>query len=251
MDLGMAGSVLGLGMVATNRGEYERARRHLAEAYATYQAFDGNAGIVASLSALGRLAVTQGEYEEARFHLTQARNHCHTDDVGVLAYLDLETVQLDRCLGHVSTAMRLAQACLMTFRAVGERRAEAETLVELGLLSLDQGKTTEAGGYLAKAAAIHLDLHNDLGLVHCLEGLAVLASMIDRLGVALMLASTSAAWRTRAATVRSTYEHAMFQRTLDHARNALDEATFREALHAGRTIPLDKASESAIERLTW
>ncbi len=238
-ERGAASATIGLGMVATNTGDYDRAQTLLDQALALCRRTNAP-GILACLYALGRLAVARGNYDEAEARFEETREAGGSDNPGFLAYLTMEAAQLARYRGDLVTAAEMATIAHAQFVQMGERRAEAVILAELGTLALLRGDLEEAETRLTEAAARHLTMRSDLGLASCLEALAQCAVARNLPAQAALLGGATAAWRDRTSTVRIAADRAAFETTMAIARDA-DPVRFEAAWRAGRALSLDQA----------
>ena len=250
-DLRAAASAgVGLGLIATARGEYAQAQDVLIRSLTMQQGLEDDLESVPSLYALGSLAISMGQYTEAEAHLNEARQRCRKQGAeSWLDYLSLEQIRLERYRGNASEAARLAEECLPRFREMGERRAEAETTMELGLLAHARGEAKQAIDKLRFAAFILSELHDDLKLVRCLEGLMGPALTSTRFELAGQLGGASEAWRTAKKIVRAVAEQATFELDLAAGRSALGSDAFSRAWQTGSVMTLDQAL-TATDELT-
>jgi predicted ATPase/transcriptional regulator with XRE-family HTH domain len=235
-----AAALVGLGMVATNRGDFDRARDLLNRAHLIIQERgDGIAG-VPCLYALGRLAIAAGDLDAADAHYAEIRRLSDPDNIGVRAYLDLEAAQIARYRGDLEHAASRVESCLGRFREIGERRAEATSLAELGHLALLRGDMEHASALLRQAAELHVELHDELGLTRCLEGYAALTAR-EEPNLAARLIGVTDAWRERIGTARLPAERALHRQAVDTARDALGEERFAALSRRARTDDLATA----------
>lgn len=238
-DRGVASATIGLGMVATNTGDYDRAEKLLDEALERCQALASPA-TVTCLFGLGQLAIARGDTDAAERWLDEARKMCGPNAVVPLAYLAMESARIARYRGDLIVAGEQAAACLGTFREIGERRAEATSLTELGHIDLLTGNLDAAADRFREAAARNLEMRAELGLVTCLEGLACIAVARGDVSQAAHLGGAAAAWRDRVGTARTVPEREMFDTTMANARTA-DPDRFDAAWRAGGTMSIDQA----------
>jgi len=242
---GAAAALVGLGMVATSEGEYDRAEEFLQQGLAIYQDTSHAAGTLAGFYASGRLCVARARYDDAERHFEEARHLSDTDNIGIQMYLSLERAQLERYRGNMEIAAVLANECLAGFRKIGERRAEATCLAELGYLEMHANVFHLAAERFRTATAIHLELRDEYGVVRCLEGIAMLATHHGDIGLAESLTGTVNAWRSRTNTIRISAE----QQAHDRLIAALQEKRGREFLQEGGFVDssadLDQAVTSA------
>jgi len=247
---GVAGALVGLGMVATSQGFYDHAEDHLRQGLAVYQETSPPEATLPCIYALGRLAMAKGHFDEAENRFREARALCHPEDVGSQSYLSLEIAQLERYLGNVEIATQLAEECLARFREIGERRAEASSLAELGYLSALQGDPHRAVECVRDAAALHLDPRDELGVAACLEGLATIAVERDQPRLAATIGSAANSWRSRTGTVRGVPERAAFDATVATIRATVGASTFEAAWEAGTRMSLDQALDATTRLVT-
>jgi predicted ATPase/DNA-binding XRE family transcriptional regulator len=242
-ERGVASALIGLGMVATNTGAYERAESLLGEALDQCRA-TASPAVIACLFGLGQLAAARGNYDEAERRFEETRRACGPEHGGVLAYLAMEQARLARYRGDLVTALELASVCLRRFREMGERRAEAVSLGELGHLARLRGALEEAEAHLHDAAALHADMRDELGITTCLEALAQVAAARGEAPRAARLAGAATAWRERVGTVKIAADRLEFDRAIATARE-IDEARFEAAWRAGIIMSPEQALADA------
>jgi predicted ATPase len=247
---GVAGALVGLGLVMTSLGDYDRAAGYLGQGLATYREVGEELRIMPCIYAMGRLATARGEYSEAESRFSRARTLCQPEDVGSLTYIALEQAQMERCRGNVEAAGQLAAECLVRFREIGERRAEATSLIELGHLALAGCNLRRSSEYFREAAAIQLDLRDEFGLVRSLEGIAAFATAKERYDLAVLLYGTTDAWRRRTGTTRFSAEREAFGQALTAARKILGDTDFEIAWGDGRILALEQAHARSSDLLT-
>lgn len=237
----VASAQVGIGMVATSRGDYDTAAELLVQALEYFQASGNEGASVPCLFALGRLAIAQGEYAQAMAALTRARDLCAPDDIGGRTYVSLELSHLERLRGNLDTAAQLAAACLAWFREIGERRAEASALAELGQVALARGDLAGADRQLSEAATMHLAIRDELGVVTCLEALACLAAEMHLPELSATLRGVSDTWRARSGTQRTHAERQSLDRAMSIAMQEADASEIDRALVSGAALELDAA----------
>ena len=235
---GIANSLIGLGMVATSRGDFHTAETTLARA----RAIDGDTAVSLPCTyAFARLAVARGCLDDADARFTEVIAMCHPDDIGTLAYFSLERAPVERYRGDLDQAAQLAGDSLVTFQGFGERRAEAACLAELGHISLARSNAERAVPFYRDAVAIHLDLHDDFGVVRCMEGIAALAILLQQPSLAANLLGTTDAWRRRVGTVRTSPEQHAVEQIRDDCRIALGAPRFEDAYESGQIVSVAEA----------
>ena len=241
---GTASALVGLGMVATNRGDGATAATLLKEALEICQSAGADGALVPCVYALGRLGIATGNLNEAERRFVEARQHCPPGAVGLLAYLTLEVAQLDRYRGNMPSARQAAEECLARFREIGERRAEAATLTELGHLDLLAGDLDSAIRRFREAADIHRELHDALGLARALEGIAAHAASTGDAALAARLCGATASWREQSGTVATVPEREALTGIIDSARARLGNDCFQAMWGEGSATSLDDALQA-------
>ncbi|HWV22730.1 MAG TPA: helix-turn-helix domain-containing protein [Thermomicrobiales bacterium] len=243
-DRGMAAALVGLGMVATSEGTYEVAGHYLERGTRAYQQSGSPADALPGIYAYARLHITRGDYDQAERYLREAKYRCGETNIGFLSYLALEQAQLERYKGNTSQAFDIAADCLARFREMGERRAEATCLNELGHLALQRADSSGAFDRFRTAAAIHLEMRDEYGVVRCLEGLTSVAIQQGKWDTAALIAGTSSEWRARTGTVRTNHDRHIFDQIDDRLRDNLGDVA-RIRFDEGRLLLLDQALSHA------
>jgi predicted ATPase/DNA-binding XRE family transcriptional regulator len=238
-EQGIANALIGLGMVATNTGDYDRAGELLERGLELVRATGGTQAALACLFGLGQLAVARGDYEAADRWFEEARLACEPAQSDILAYLSMEEARIARYRGDLTIAREMTVACLGTFRAIGEQRAEAASLAELGLIAMQDGALDEAATLLGDAAARHLELRDELNVVHCLEGMTSVAAADGRTLLAARLAGAAAAWRYRVGTTARLPDRQAFDHAVATARSAAG-GDFEVAWRAGSLMSIEQ-----------
>ncbi len=236
-----ANALVGLGLVATDLGDYDRANVSLRRALAFHEGAEVSKAKLPCVYALGRLAVARGAYAEADAWFREAEALCSPEDDGSRAYLALERAQLARYRGRPDEAERLISVCLGQFRELRERRAEATCLTELGSLALAAGELDRADRALRRAATLQTDLQDERGLVRSLEGFAGLAIRREQPDLAARLEGAADAWRTRTGTIRICAERDTHERRAAAIRARLGEAEVRTIRDVEGPLRLDEA----------
>ncbi len=243
---GEARALVGLGLVATNRGDYDGARDFLRRAGTASDSHVEGSFTVSYLYAWGRLSVASGDYEQAEIYFTEARHLTHRlGQPSSEAYLLLEMARMERERGNLPLAAELAEACVKQFREMGERRAEAAAMTELGLVSARQGSLQQATESIYGAASIQQDLRDEYGIARGLEGLIGLAVVSEHADLGAKLGGATESWRAVHSTARSVAEREDFDRDIAAVQSALGDNAFREAWEVGRTMTLEQTLATA------
>jgi tetratricopeptide (TPR) repeat protein len=247
---GVASCLVGLGLIATSEGDFERAHELYAEALDVGQEAMGRQQTLAVLSGLGQLEVARGSLPAAAGHLDRARLIC--EDLGdktSAAYLDMERAQVERLRNNTTQAFQLAHNCLAFFRGISETRATGYVLVELGYLDTAGENVRRAAGHFREAHAIFRKIDDHLGLVRCLEGLVHLAVKVNRWHTAAVLAGGAGTLRASTGTISPMPEQTSLDEQLAIARQNLGREAFESAVDDGSAMPFDHVGHVAGELL--
>lgn len=244
--LDVAYTLTGLGIVASERDEEQRARRLLEEGLAAYQALGHQPGVAWALDALGDLAGSEGDYARARDLLTESSTLFSAMGDQVSAAWSL--CSLGRVLGLMgdhAAARQLLNESLIIFESLDDRHGAAAAHANLA-----------EGAYAARdlaAARQHwlasLRLAREVGVApYVMDALA---------GLATVLSETGAPEQAHELAALATAHPATWRETLDAARAvlaatsaALDPATAAQAERRGRATPWEVAVARVLEETT-
>jgi hypothetical protein len=144
-----------------------------------------------------------------------------------------------------STALFEPDAC-SELRAIDERGVLAEALTLLGDRARHSGSLVMAALHYADALALNYELGARLGMAHCLERVAHLASVRGKpLHAAWFLGSAAPIRRAIDAPPRPTEERDR-QTTVTAIRTHVDEAAFAAAWGSGEALPQEEAIARAL-----
>ena len=244
---GRTGVLIVAGVLAYATGELSRAQDLLRSALERSEG-RGNARRAAITCAfLGHVARAGGEWDaSADWHRrAEARFRAEGSTHGV-AWARQDLGLLARDHGDLDNAAELLRASLRDFRELDYPWASAWSAWGLGTTLSAQGRPDEACPLLAEALRIYTDVNDSRGIAQCLEALAYVASERALYESAARLIGAAAALREQVAA---------HQLDTEQARNAAVERVIAQALgpqdadrlvHAGRTMPVQQATDLAL-----
>ena len=199
---GAALTLLVLGVVAQDRGDYAAARRHHEESAALYRADGATAwAALAGAYQLGKVAFGEGDYPQAK---------------------------------------ALLEESLRRFQAVGNRWGTAISLVSLGHLAHCQGSPREAADRYADSLAFLTETGSAEVTVDWLNGVAALAAGA-RPEAAARLFGIAAALAEALGYTSPLLERTVSEPIRKAMRSAVGDARFAAECRAGRAFTLEQA----------
>jgi serine/threonine protein kinase/tetratricopeptide (TPR) repeat protein len=153
---GAAVTLLSVGDVLFDKGDYAGARKQFDEALPVFQEIGAERNIRDTVERLGNVSYSEGNLHEADKYYRQAlRFDQQINDPGGLAsdYGNLGNAL--EGLGDLAGALKMHQQSLAAFNQVGNRRGAAETLNNLGNVQTEMGNLDEAKGYFEKSLVLH------------------------------------------------------------------------------------------------
>jgi non-specific serine/threonine protein kinase len=241
-----ARALSGAGALAQLQRDLDRAAALLAEGLTAARRSGDVREIADALNALGSTRLDQGDldravacYEEA-ISFYQAADHPE----GVAGcYNNLSLVWRRR--GDFGRAGALLEQALTIFQERGDRRGIGIASTGLGFVATMRGDLDRAVRFHRAALAIRQELGDQTGLAISLDYLGHLAGAGGRHVDAVRLLAAAAALRAAIGGVNRSDAQVHVDRTLEAARDALDEATFAAAGAAGGALSLDRALAEA------
>ncbi|HEU5099031.1 MAG TPA: LuxR C-terminal-related transcriptional regulator, partial [Roseiflexaceae bacterium] len=247
---GMARTLLYLGRVARNHGDYQRAERLDQESLALFMEQENAWGIAMALLSLGDVALDQGDTEQAE---TRTQDGLAVDrDAGGTVLSGWALINLGRIAyaqREMARALAYFEEALAFFRQVGSLPnvgGVAQTLLELGRVALTQGDDTRAAECFAESLGLHRELENLRDTAYCVEGLAGVAGAWRQASRAARLFGAAEALREVAGIPLPPVLRADYERDIATVHAQLDEASFAAAWAAGRALPLEQAIAEAL-----
>ena len=282
----LAKAVNGLGVLAREQGDYDRAQELFAENLPRARA-EGGWLLPRALMNLGAIALYRGEYERAQPLFEESRREALAsgDDsalstslirLGVLAYsvADIararehweEGLAVERRRGNPSAvasllnnlgylavvegdharATELSEESMAICETLGDKRGVSSPLLNLSLVALDSGDHPRAHALLCEAATLRAELGDRLGLIECLESLGRVAAAAGEHECAAQSLGAGEALRATLRAPLSPAERETQAPVLTALRERLGDTHFEDAWTRGGTLSLEEAVEHAV-----
>jgi predicted ATPase/DNA-binding CsgD family transcriptional regulator len=210
--LAEANANLGYGLVATQRGDFETARKHLGRTPPLFREADEDGQAAQMHSLFGTVLLLEGDHEGARLRFEEG---------------------------------------LALGRSTGDRMSTCIALFSLAQLALARGDYGEASRWFAEGIAPSLEVGDRGNIAHILEGLGIVAGARgEPLRAARLLGASEAlisAIGLRGHTYYQMFDHALYERVRVEVGTQLGEAGFEAALAEGRDMPTEQAVTYALE----
>jgi predicted ATPase/DNA-binding CsgD family transcriptional regulator/uncharacterized protein HemY len=163
---------LGLGLVATLRGDYTESQRLMEQVRQT-SIQSGHLGNQQTADYyLAGIYLAQGHYQAAQRHAETAYTVAQVvQDRWFMAYCLNELGNAARALGTYEQAQRHYQASYTLREEFGDPEGMAVALTELGVVALLHGNVETAENHYRQSLAIYRDINDQGGLVTALDGL--------------------------------------------------------------------------------
>jgi serine/threonine protein kinase/predicted negative regulator of RcsB-dependent stress response len=169
---GAAVTLLNVGDVLFDQGDYVGARKQFDEALRVFQEIGDQRNIRSTVERIGNVYYSQGNMHEAENYYQQALRFDQemNDPTGLPGdYGNLASAY--EGLGDLAGALKMHQQSLAAFNQVGNRRGAAATLNNLGDVLTEMGHLDEAKGYYDKSLALHREIGYHGGEKYPISGL--------------------------------------------------------------------------------
>lgn len=168
----------GLGVLAAEQGDYQRAVPLLEQSLELYQQLGDKLGAARSLTSLGIVAVDQAEYGRATCLYEQSMEIVRADgDETRIATLLNNLGNVALMQGNYERAITFFEECLVLKREVGDKDGVAIVLNNLAELARDQGDFEHATALNEESLGIKHDLGDKMGIATSLTNLGELARL--------------------------------------------------------------------------
>ena len=282
----LAKAVNGLGILAREQGDYDRAQELFVENLPRARA-EGGGLLPRALMNLGAIALYRGEYERAQPLFEESRREALAsgDDsalstslirLGVLAYsvADIarargyweEGLAVERRRGNPSAvasllnnlgflavvdgdharATELSEESMAICKTLGDKRGVSSPLLNLSLVALDSGDHPRAHELLCEAATLRAELGDRLGLIECLESLGRVAAAAGEDECAAQSLGAGEALRATLRAPLSPAERETQAPVLTALRERLGDLLFEDAWARGGRLSLEQAVAQAV-----
>lgn len=169
---GAARSLLLVGDLLYDKGDYEGAKKQFERALPVFQEIGAQKGVRMTVERIGNAFYSEGRLREAEKYYNQSlRIDRELNDLYGLAgdYGNLANA-MDG-LGDLPEALQMHRQSLAAFTQVGDRRGVSSTLNNLGDLFLEMGNLDEAGKHYQQSLALKREIAYRRGEPYALSGL--------------------------------------------------------------------------------
>jgi non-specific serine/threonine protein kinase len=200
-----------------------------------------------ALSVLGLIALNKGEFDRARSFLSDSLAlHEFLDSTIWVPYMLKNLAFIDYLEGHLDRAEERLSGALARFRAMGNSFGMAVTLINLARLARRRDDLPRAADLYAEGLSLRWADGDKISVISCLRGLAhtaVRARQWEQ-GVHLFAAAETLREAIDAGETRAALQVA---EALTLSRAALGENVFAQAWTAGQALPLREAVNEALQ----
>jgi tetratricopeptide (TPR) repeat protein len=236
----------GLGWIALGKGELERGKKYLEEAYNAFDKNDNKQWASIRLMDLGDLAIAMGNLDEAqKYHeaALEIRQKMGNQDGIATSKADLGVVALQK--GEYELAEDLFSEVLGIFSDLGDEGAIAMIDRYSGNLALALGDPQEAASKYRDSLAVHYKHKRQTSCLITLKSVAKLwARDIEKLHRAIELTAMvhhhPETWE---------FDLVETENLLKDLREKLPESEFAKAVEAGRSLDLWNTVEKVLASL--
>jgi predicted ATPase/class 3 adenylate cyclase len=250
--VGIAEALCRLGELATMTGDHQQARSLFEESRAAWTESGAMRGVIQSMNVplhdLATIVLEDGDldragklFEEA---LAIAKEHGNTTDV-VFHLSGLGHVARRR--GDHEASRALYEESHKMAASLGYTRMAAFTLQYMAGLAFTSGDLSRAASIYREALAYFGPAHDELGIVRCLEGLAMVAALTGRFEKTSRLAGSAEALRQAMHSPMPPSEVDDYEWALRRSRSGLGDDLFELARSEGRRTELEDAVRYALD----
>jgi tetratricopeptide (TPR) repeat protein len=163
-QLGEADTLLMMGMLAVQTGDFEKARPHYERALTIYQQIDHKLGEANMFWKLGELIMLSGDFEKARSHYERALTiHQHIGRRISEAHILVHLADLIKLSGDFEKARSHYETALTIYQQIEYSLGEANTLKRLGDLAVQSGDFEKARPHYETALTIYQNIDDKTG----------------------------------------------------------------------------------------
>jgi predicted ATPase/DNA-binding SARP family transcriptional activator len=239
-----AGALGRAGLVASQRGRYDEARRLLSESLEFRRAADAPAELASDLIRLGVVTSAAGDFDGAREAFEEAVELGRTlGDKRLMSSALNNLGEIARLAGDLPAARARYEESLQLDLERGSAYAVALKRLNLGALALEEGDLDEAERHVLPALESSVALEADDTTLSCIEVVAAIAARRGGTSRAARLLAAAEAQRERLGFVLPASERPLVDATealLDGAEGVDD------AREQGRALTLADAVEAAL-----
>jgi predicted ATPase len=227
----------GAAMLASDRGDYAAARRHLERSIELAEALDDRHRMGVAYANLGNLSLYEQDWAEAQ-RLYEAALELHRGGDVRSTVIALENLGLATYgSGDVERGVELLDEAIARARETEAIREAASASIALARILTERGERERPRGLLADARATFAALDNQARIADALEAVAGVAVAESAHADAARLLGAAAALRESIGTVRQPDQDRWAEAAAASARAALGEDAFAREYAAGRALP--------------
>lgn len=233
----IAQTLISLGEVATETGDYTTAPALLEQGCALMREINDVGGMARALTQLGWAALRPGDYEQACRRLAEGLAYYRQvgDEVGVaLALSGLGEVMIRT--GRLARGESYLRESLQLRRKLGEKWGIAVVLGSLGWIALRQDEADRATTLLRESLSLRHDIGDIGGMAWCLEKLAETAQHTGNAGRAARLYAAAASLRAGVGSIIDPADQPAYEQSLARIRRALGDAVFGDLWREGERM---------------
>jgi tetratricopeptide (TPR) repeat protein len=239
----------GAGTLASVQADYRRAFTLLEASLELWRELGDKRGVAITLNSLGSAMYDRGDFDSAFRNQEESLALAREigDKWGIASTLN-SLGELARCRGDYAAARSLYQESLALRQELGNKVGIAVCLHNLGYVAQHEQDASQASALFAEALSLAQEAGDMQSIAECLTGMAgVLVSRNQPVDAARLFGSAEAIFDSISAGLEPA-DRAERDRNLAAARKGqTDDAAFSAAWAAGRTMPLEKVVEFALE----
>jgi predicted ATPase/class 3 adenylate cyclase len=238
----LAKALNGAAALALGCGDATTARRHAEQGLALHRALADPSGIGSSLLELGLVVADGGEYASAREIFEESiRFFREARDEHSVVWATRYLAWMHNELGDRKHARALHEENLARARELGSEWIEASTLGALGEYAVDEGRMDDGVAMLGQSVRLFRDLGERERQAENACRFARALATAGSASIAARLLASAEALQEEIGAGRSQWVVEMNEGTLKAIRAQLDEAAFAEVWEQGRALTVDDA----------
>jgi len=244
---GLAFTLGRLGDMATETGDYDRAKAYFREALDIYRELNDTPNISFILLLFGWTLMRTGDLQQAQKYLEEAFSLSQlSGNKRMLAFSLSSLGEVAIRHGLYERAGSLLQQGLSLSRQMGDRWTIATILGSSGWTALCQRDFPGMRSILRESLEIRLDTGDKGGIAWCLEKLAEAAYLEKQYKKSVEIYGAAAALRAPIGSVIDPADRSDYERVLSELRAALGEDAFAALWAAGAALSLDEIIAGAL-----
>ncbi|MGI8854917.1 MAG: ATP-binding protein [Thermomicrobiales bacterium] len=250
-DHGTAVALNNLGNLARRQGAYPRAMAFYDESLSLKRAVGDKRGVGMTLSNMAAAARDQGDYARSAALLEESiALHRETQDKPGLAYALNNLGDVARDQDDPTRAALLYEESLALFTEQGDQSSVALVLKNLGDVARMTQDIAGATALYTQSMTRYRAASNTLGIVECIESLALIAGVHAQWERGARLLGVAAALRETIDAPLPLVDRAAIEEGTGQTRAALGAVSFAAAWADGQTLSLEQAIADAGAEVT-